>query len=83
MNDFNKLMRYASLKAQKAEIEKEMKEIENHFKATTGTKENPQCVGCFRVWITESETTSYNKAVVLAKCPEAIKHGKRVTLYIK
>ena len=61
MNDFNKLMRYASLKAQKAEIEREMKEIENHFKATTGTKENPQCVGCFRVWVTESETTSYNK----------------------
>ena len=83
MNDFNKLMRYASLKAQKAEIEKEMKEIENHFRATTGTKENPQCIGCFRVWITESETTSYNKAVILEKCPEAIKHGKRVTLYIK
>mgnify|MGYP006797167789 CR=1 FL=1 len=31
MNDFNKLMRYASLKAKKTEIESEMKEIENHL----------------------------------------------------
>lgn len=83
MNTFNKIEHLKALEAQKKALEREIEEIKTELKEIAGTKEKPTVCGMFNIWLTESETTSYNKEIVLAKCPEAIKHGVKITLYIK
>lgn len=83
MNTFNTIEHLKALEAQKKALEREIDEIRTELKKIAGTKDKPTVCGMFSIWLTESATTTYNKEIILAKCPEAIQHGVKVTLYIK